>query len=187
MKNSIACVHLPHFTLKFARLHSIRCDLAGMGVSRQTRAATRAPCCAVDENCLAQIFDGRLAPELQRLAAHSGSVSDHAAHHGRGQKIENIRAQRGVASSASSSTSNQLAGAHALRAHSRLQHRHHGPEDLFDQSGSSAFALALAQANHLLLHQALEGALRVDAVKVIERETEQPLARPSTRVRALPC
>ena len=55
----------------------------------------------------------------------------------------------------------------------------HRGKDALDQDRQRA-RFALVQANHLLLHQALELALREDAVEVLQRRAQQPLSRRSS-------
>ena len=127
---------------------------------------------AVHEDGLAQIIDGCLAAKLERGRVE-GIAFRNQPHHGGGEKIEDIGTERGV-DELRTFHRNQLTGANSLLRHG--DHLvSHGPEEPFDQ-WAHGVRLALAEADHLLLHEGLEDGLGVDAVKVVERRADQPLA-----------
>jgi hypothetical protein len=77
------------------------------------------------------------------------------AHHGRGEKVENIGSQRGIII-CHSSTAISSPVRDALFKAPRCSAHGHGLEDRSPTSGVKGVFFAAVQAHHLLLHQALK-------------------------------
>ena len=87
-------------------------------------------------------------------------------HEGSGKKIQNVGSQSCIAY-LSRINCNQLARLDALVEHFRHA-QHERPEEPFHQRRKS-IRLAAMQANHFLLHQALESRIGVEAIEVTQR------------------
>jgi hypothetical protein len=137
----------------------------GHGRCRQRPGRRACPVLPVDKNRLAQIFDCDPALGLQR-AELQGVGALEQPHHRRGEKVEDIGSE-GRKADLRRVHGNQFAGRDSLAQH--LHHAgHQRLEDRLRQRGEGV-GFAAVQAHHLLLHQALESPVGVNAVEVVER------------------
>src|SRR5580658_4107993 len=149
-----------------------RIQLVGHGRVGEHSRSQLSPQCPIYEERLPQKLDQCLPPQRQRFGFER-LERQHQTPNRRAEKIEDVGSQRRHGNLQRVHV-DQLARRDAL-AHQRLEHDMNRPKDALDQDGQSA-RLALVMANHLLVHQALKLALRKNAVKVIQRCAQHPLA-----------
>ena len=117
---------------------------------------------AVGEDGLPQVLDSGFAAQFQLARLHR--VRSHGQlDKRRGEKVEKIRAQRGVAHLRGINL-NQLAGCDPL-FQQFVDHAPQRAKELFSHR-RNAVLLAAMQAHHLLLHHAFQGGVGVGAVEV---------------------
>src|ERR1035438_627877 len=127
----------------------------------------------VDEERLAQILDNRLAAKLQRAPLQRVRTEGQPCER-RGEKVEDIRAQRGITHLRRIGR-DQLSRRNALLKHF-LHLVPHRPKKLL-RHARHPFLLALVQANHLLMDQRLQCGMRIGAVKTVQYNLQESLSR----------
>ena len=128
---------------------------------------------AIGEEGLAEELDGRGTPLRDGGGGQRVPGGDDL-HHWRAEKVEDIGAKGGIGHLQSVDRA-EFAGADSF-LNDGLQAAEHGAEGLLGDEAHGV-ALALAEADHLLLHQGLESLLGQNAVEVLQSEAEEALAR----------